>query len=334
MGAYDRELEVALAAVLRAARVCQAVAAKLRADWTVTKGDQSPVTVADYAAQVVIAQALAAAFPTDLLVGEESTAELDKAGAQLAQEVAARAEVGSAEEVRSWIARAEAQPGQRFWTVDPVDGTKGFVRQQQYAVALALVVDGRPVVGALACPNLGPTREGVGEARPSIAPGEPGTLFGAQRGGGVWSGELGKTVAKLARPLAPRRRLAESAVAEHANRELQEAVDRALGMTEPPVRIDSQAKYALVARGDASVYLRFPRGEAHREKIWDHAAGALLVEESGGAVTDAHGRPLDFGHGRTLAANWGVIATAGMDHQAVLAALHQLQAERARQPRD
>jgi 3'(2'), 5'-bisphosphate nucleotidase len=328
MGAYDRELEVALAAVLRAARVCQAVAAELRGDSAVTKGDQSPVTVADYAAQVVIAQALAAAFPTDVLVGEESAAELDAAGARLAEEVAARVGLGSAAEVRGWIERAEAKPGERFWTVDPIDGTKGFLRKEQYAVALALVVDGRPVVGALACPNLGPLD------RAPTDPAEPGTLFGAQRGAGVWSGQLGQALAKLARPDVPRRRLAESAVAEHANRELQEAVNRALGLTEPPLRVDSQAKYALVARGEASVYLRFPRGEGGREKIWDHAAGVVLVEESGGTVTDARGRPLDFGQGRTLAANWGVIASTGMDHAAVLAALHQLQAERARQPRD
>ena len=42
----------------------------------------------------------------------------------------------------------------RFWTLDPIDGTKGFLRSQQYAIALALIVDGEIVVAALGCPNL------------------------------------------------------------------------------------------------------------------------------------------------------------------------------------
>ena len=61
---------------------------------------------------------------------------------------------------------------------------------------------------------------------------------------------------------------------------------RRLGINAPPVRIDSQAKYALVARGEADIYLRLPTRADYREKIWDHAAGALIVAEAGGVVTD------------------------------------------------
>ena len=75
------------------------------------------------------------------------------------------------------------------------------------------------------------------------------------------------------------------------------------------MRLDSQAKYAVVARGEAEAYLRLPTRADYREKIWDHAAGVLIVEEAGGTVTDITGRPLEFTHGRDLAANRGVIVT-------------------------
>jgi 3'(2'), 5'-bisphosphate nucleotidase len=94
-----------------------------------------------------------------------------------------------------------------------------------------------------------------------------------------------------------------------------------LGVRKPPLRMDSQAKYGILARGDGTVYLRLPTKKAYVEKIWDHAAGCILVEEAGGKVTDLAGNPLDFSHGKTLVKNKGVIATNGKLHQVVLEAV-------------
>ena len=88
--------------------------------------------------------------------------------------------------------------------------------------------------------------------------------------------------------------------------------------------MDSQAKYGVVARGEAEIYLRMPTRADYREKIWDHAAGALIVEEAGGTVTDIRGRPLEFHHGRELTANRGVIVTNGRLHARVLKALRAM----------
>ncbi|CAI7803965.1 unnamed protein product [Closterium sp. NIES-54] len=82
----------------------------------------------------------------------------------------------------------------------------------------------------------------------------------------------------------------------------------ALGVVAPPVRIDSQAKYGAMARGDAAIYMRFPP-DGYREKIWDHAAGSLVISEAGGQVCDASGQPLDFSRGRFLDLDTGIIAT-------------------------
>ncbi len=75
------------------------------------------------------------------------------------------------------------------------------------------------------------------------------------------------------------------------------------------IKIDSQCKYALVARGDAGVYLRFPVDPTYREKIWDHAPGMLIVEEAGGYVTDMDGLRLDFSKGRLLQSK-GIICSS------------------------
>jgi len=92
------------------------------------------------------------------------------------------------------------------------------------------------------------------------------------------------------------------------------------------LRVDSQAKYAMVARGDAEIYLRLPRGD-YVENIWDHAAGKILVEEAGGTVTDLTGRPLDFSHGPKLSENRGIVATNGRFHDQVIAAIQEAPAE-------
>ncbi|KAN0128089.1 hypothetical protein V8E53_014070 [Lactarius tabidus] len=107
-----------------------------------------------------------------------------------------------------------------------------------------------------------------------------------------------------------------------------------LGLRAAPVRMDSQAKYAALARGDGGggVYLRLPvarGGGGYREKIWDHAPGSLLVEEAGGVISDYRGRPLDFGLGRTLGENFGVVAARKEVHAEVIAAVGAVLAEEA-----
>ncbi|HON00440.1 MAG TPA: inositol monophosphatase family protein, partial [Acidobacteriota bacterium] len=84
-----------------------------------------------------------------------------------------------------------------------------------------------------------------------------------------------------------------------------------------------QAKYGLVATGKADFLVRLPSADRpdYREKIWDHAAGALVVEEAGGRVTDLAGRSLDFSTGRRLEHNRGLVASNGRLHQAILESL-------------
>jgi 3'(2'), 5'-bisphosphate nucleotidase len=110
---------------------------------------------------------------------------------------------------------------------------------------------------------------------------------------------------------------------EHGDKSQQMAVAQAVGITQPALQMDSQAKYAAVAAGEAVLYLRLPSPKTpnYREKIWDHAAGVLIVEEAGGRVTDMHGKPLDFSQSDRLTHNQGVIVSNGIIHDQVLKVL-------------
>jgi 3'(2'), 5'-bisphosphate nucleotidase len=312
------ELRAALAAAREAARLTEAVRASLRPG-TVAKDDRSPVTVADYGAQALICRSLARAFPHDPVVGEEHGRALREPGGQamlarVVEEVAAIVPDATAADVLAWIDHGDGAPAGRWWTLDPVDGTRGFLRGDQYAIAVALIEGGTVRVGVLACPAL--SLVGAG-----------GTLFGAVAGQGAFMEPL---AGGPRRPLAvvqpgdtAHLRFAESVEAGHGDQQRQAAIARAAGITAPPLRMDSQAKYGIVAAGEAALYLRLPNPDtpAYREKAWDHAAGALLVAEAGGRVTDAHGRSLDFAAGATLARNQGIVASNGAIHDAVLGAL-------------
>ncbi len=99
-----------------------------------------------------------------------------------------------------------------------------------------------------------------------------------------------------------------------------------LGISTQAVAMDSQAKYCVLASGKADLMLRLlsPSRPDYREKIWDQAAGLLVVTEAGGMVTDLDGKLLDFSVGRTLANNRGVLASNGLLHPAILQALHKI----------
>lgn len=88
--------------------------------------------------------------------------------------------------------------------------------------------------------------------------------------------------------------------------------------------MDSMCKYGIVARGDASFYLRIPGSKSYTEKIWDHTAGSILVCEAGGKVTDIMGYPLNFTLGRTLDSNRGILASNSLLHQHVLYSLKKV----------
>jgi 3'(2'), 5'-bisphosphate nucleotidase len=327
---YERAKETAIAAVTDSCRLCEAVRSEFGPADAVVKADRSPVTVADFGVQCQVTLALRDAFPDLPLVAEEDADELRgeaRAVVRAAvlnhvQRIVPRARE---EEVLSALSHGRYAGGAEgtFWTLDPIDGTKGFLRGGQYAIAIALIVDGEAVLGVLGCPSYPQDN--------SDPDGPCGCLFVAVKGQGARMRILGETaeravhVSEVEDP--SRAVVCESVEAAHSSHSQARQIAARLGIASPPMRIDSQCKYAAVARGDADIYLRLPTRADYVEKLWDHAAGCLLVQEAGGKVSDITGRSLDFSKGSTLSANTGVLATNGRLHGGVLAAVHDILSE-------
>lgn len=308
MHAYDLlpSMRLAVAMASRATRFVHASTAIEGA----SKDDRSPVTVADWASQAVVSIVLdrsgAGGIP---LVGEEEASALraPESAALRANVVAAVSHaIGEVPEadVLAAIDRGRADPALRFLTLDPVDGTKGFLRRQQYAISLGLIEHGVVTAGVVGCPNLPPQGGDYDRADGS------GCVAFALRGGGAHlEDERGARRISIEdwRPGQPIR-ACESVESGHSKQDLSAELLSGLGSAGNPARLDSQCKYVVVARGGADIYMRLPVKADYREKIWDHAAGALVAAEAGARVCDVDGKPLDFGRGRELSANRGAFA--------------------------
>lgn len=152
----------------------------------------------------------------------------------------------------------------RHWALDPIDGTKGFLRGGQYAVCLALIVDGIVQVGVVGCPNLP-----VQHTQPE---GERGSLFIAVRGHGAFQrtfkNEVEEPIQFADISTTSEATFCESVEAAHSSHGDAVEIAKLLGITREPVRMDSQAKYCSISRGDADIYLRLPTSKTYVEKIW------------------------------------------------------------------
>ncbi|KAI7816841.1 hypothetical protein BC939DRAFT_29693 [Gamsiella multidivaricata] len=326
--AYAAERAVAIHAVLAASKVCQRVFTKLVNGETITKKDKSPVTVADFSAQAVVNTFLHKSFPEDPIVGEEDSKDLrGEEGRPMREKVLELANSGldtllTEQSLLETIDRGTYAGGAsgRMWALDPIDGTKGFLRGEQFAVCLALIVDGQVELGVMGCPNL--------PVDAKDQDGEKGCLFITVKGQGAFQRNFSSST-EIPISMCDIQSLADASFCEsvesgHSNQSDSAKIAQLLGITRPPVRMDSQCKYCSLSRGDAEIYLRLPVSASYEEKIWDHASGSLLVAEAGGIVSDIHGKPLDFSKGRTLATNSGVIASHAKIHGKVIEAVQKV----------
>ncbi len=331
MHSRSQELNCALNAVAEACSVTRRVQSELDEIRQLTKDDRSPVTVADFAAQAVVAMRLRDALGEIALVGEESAADLrtqatdglTSAITTAVQHVRPGIDNGAvldAIDLGNHDASADS-----YWTLDPVDGTKGFLRRGQYAVSLALIENGEVTLGVLGCTNLS-----ADFSRSFDDPDPQGCIYYATRGDGAWYLPATRIDATPARIHAAddvsldALRVCESVEAAHSKQDDTVRILEYLKATSKPARLDSQCKYAVVGRGQADAYLRLPTRAGYVEKIWDHAAGMLVAEEAGAVVTDITGQRLDFSRGATLDANRGVVCTAKGIHAQIIAAIAAL----------
>jgi len=324
---------VALAAVRKACHVTERLQPESSTEEgisTVSKTDLSPVTVADFAAQALVLNYLHQAFPKDSFIAEESSASLVQ-DESLAQQVLTATSLDSLDLVKTSIDLGKEYEGwdddmnprpPRVWCLDPIDGTKGFLRGRrdggQYCVALALLENGIPTIGVLGCPNLPANPddftyrwnddEDVDNNQDSR-----GCIFVASRDGGCYQLPYrpGKPAVKLQVTDTMQPSLGRFCIGVE---KFSDALGQCAGMAKIlhgpegvkdggdivlARRIDSQAKYGVIARAGAEYYVRLPK-PGYVEWIWDHAAGNVVLTEAGGTMTDTRGDPIDFSLGAKL----------------------------------
>ncbi len=328
-----RLIPAALDAVCTSCAVSRAVQSNLDQLRQATKDDRSPVTVADYAVQAIVSLMLSESLDDVdcLIVGEEDAAEL-----RTDEQATIRQAVLQA--VQSWKPQITEEQmldaidrcnhdgsSAGYWALDPIDGTKGFLRGQHYAIALGRIEDGEVVAGVMGCPNLS-----CDQSFPLDQNDPEGVVYAASKDAGAWEfagcEQTDSPMRIIAseydgeRPL----RFCESAEKGHSNRGSSGQIIDNIGTEGEPARLDSQCKYALVARGQADGYLRLPTSKEYVEKIWDHAAGLCIATEAGAVVSDVTGKSLDFKHGARLEENRGVICAINGLHHRIIATIDEL----------
>lgn len=206
------------------------------------KQDASPLTAADLAAHHFLVESLPVVLPGVAVISEESAPESHLSACHM----------------------------DRFWLVDPLDGTKEFLKATgEFTVNIALVENGRPVLGVVHAPALGAT-------------------YYASVEGGAWRKAGDGAPTRLATRRADLMRLAVVASKDHAGPLVKAMLDR---LVEPALRsMGSSLKFCLVAEGCADLYLRdVPTME------WDTAAAQCVVESAGGSVCTLDGKSLRYG---------------------------------------
>jgi 3'(2'), 5'-bisphosphate nucleotidase len=316
----ETERIVATQAVVKACGLCEMVQSSLSSEGSIVKEDSTPVTVADFGSQALINLELMSSFDYPVMAEEESSAlqspDNKHIRLKVLEYVSNIYDGLSEEKILAAINNSTYEGGRagRFWALDPIDGTKGFLRNEQYAIALALIEHGKVVLGILGCPNLPRDLENPDAQK--------GCLFVAERGRGAVMRALDDPkeepvgVTDVDDP--SRAIVCESVERSHSSQTDSDKIRGILKTQSPSIRMDSQCKYGLLARGDSSIYLRIPTSSDYTEKVWDHAAGWIIVEEAGGRVTDVFGNPIDFSVGRGLERNMGIVATNGKLHSSVI----------------
>lgn len=352
---YAKELHTAITAVQHAATLTRLVLAAAGNHVShISKGDLSPVTVADFAAQALLTATIRAAFPEDSFVGEETADDLRanpellasvwaylQQVQQLSQSDAASAASAlripdspeHACEIIDLPGSGVPGPG-RIWVFDPVDGTKTFLKGEIYAVNACLMIDGKQTVAVVGLPNLAP------DAKPplknnSVDP-DPngGSIMYAVKGHGSFIRPLAGPVDLVGDkvpqhdPKPSQFKLVTSLDAGSAAPGIHEKVSEKLGMEFPGNDLLGWvARWASLALGHANVVIWVYKRRERLAKIWDHAGAMLLFEEVGGKVTDLDGKEADLIAGRQMVANFGWVAAPAGVHEEVLKTVRAVMAE-------
>jgi len=345
---YSKERLIAELAVQRASILTKRVLSAVNKG-ILSKTDSTPVTIADFAAQALLISAIHHAFPKDRFVGEEDSDTLRK-DEQLQKKVwelvtsthldnaeceELLASPASVEEMLELIDAGGLGTGGRkgrVWVLDPVDGTATFLRGEQYAVALALVENGEEKIGVLGCPNLSLETGRVSEMitdKDGL-----GLMLSAVKGEGAVIRSIGKGSLLPARKIQRVKddsinlkdlHFVDCTTTTSLSTEKHRKVAEKLGASWCGTDLwSSQMRYVALTVGGGDAMLRIPVKKYTRSYVWDHAGGHLIFREVGGKITALDGKEIDFGAGRKMEENWGMVAANQLAHARILQTAEEL----------
>ncbi|KAL8420759.1 hypothetical protein RB594_003530 [Gaeumannomyces avenae] len=373
---WRRELALAVLAVRVGARIAEALSAEKDRGGTVEKSDLTPVTVADFAIQALLAATVEHCFPHDVVVGEESADDLradpallesvwaaiahavdeqerDEPGGLVVQGagleglrvVPPRSREHLLELVDACGAAGPSPSTPRTWIVDPIDGTASFVKNELYAINVALVEAGAfETVSCIGAPNM--TWRPLPPATPllnadveGLSSGTRGCVMLAARGYGAWRQPLFVAPSEQGDVAPVRLERLDETVKTTADLRFvgcttvdsgaTDVHDAVATLARDPASSKSDVlswvlRWVAMARGAANAVVWVYKKRSRLAKTWDHAGAMLLFREVGGVVSDIDGHPIDLATGRTYDANYGFVAAPAHLHVALLARVREV----------
>jgi 3'(2'), 5'-bisphosphate nucleotidase len=281
------------------------------------KSANDPVTIADYGAQAILLRAISRLYPNAAILAEERSEQFlslvtpDKRTLITKMVSDVIGEAVTERELIGWLDFGGGREERELWTVDPIDGTRGYVAGRRYCVALGIMTDRVPSAGLLACPGY-PSTDGRGRLLYTV-----GSVAYSQ----PLDGGAPKQILVRQRRDSSQFLPIESTDQREVDHPVVLRVCEQLGIVDAQVQAyDGQDKYATIASGDADFYLRPERPKDRPHYIWDHVPGVAILQAAGGVASDLTGAALDFRHGERLP-TLGVIVSSRAAHAQVVDAL-------------
>ncbi len=273
MSKYQKELQIAADLVNKASEVTE---------WfresgfrIIEKKDSSPVTLADYAGQIFINHQLKKLFPSDQIIAEENIEELTGRQEEMIRNCFQDLNI-PIKNFKSTL-NYRGTPSNRQWTVDPVDGTKGFIENLSYSIGIGFMVDSEPKVSAIASPNYYKKKLGV---------------FRAELGKGAEISLAGKEFTPISVSSHSDLQSAKVCISLHnVSKATLNFLDEVGIGKKNRLPMDGMGKFCKVAEGSYDFYIHLKRNVMYS---WDFCPGELLVREAGGISSDIKGNRLQF----------------------------------------
>ena len=298
MTSYNKELKTAITLVRNAVQITEWFRKKGFNSYM--KDNLSPVTLADFASQAYIISELKSRFSNDEIIAEEENIEyIDIKTEKIIRECLNDLNLGDSNEVKENI-KYRGKTSTRQWTVDPIDGTKGYQKGLSYAIGIGFMINSIPKICAIAVPNYNKS---------------PIAIFSAEEGHGTHVSYEKKDLLPVKVSQTENFYNIRLCHSLHHDKPWILKFARKLGIKNY-IQMDSMAKFCMIADGTADLYIK-PLDKKF-SFTWDFMPGALIIKEAGGKITDLVNTELKFMNDTCVWTAPGIVASNGILHEKII----------------